>query len=52
MAIALLEISFIVLLVGMLVLSGVIGLVVIVRLFEPRGVKPFLQRLSGRPARR
>lgn len=47
MAIALLEISFIVLLVGMLGLAGVIGMIVVVRVVEPRGTKAFLQRLRS-----
>lgn len=51
-AIALLEISFIVLLVGMLALSGVFGLVIVARLIEPAGTKVFLRRLTGRPVRR
>jgi len=46
-AVALLEISFIVLLVGMLGLAGVIGMVVVVRIVEPRGAKAFLQRLRS-----
>lgn len=49
MAVALLEISFIVLLVGMLALAGVIGAVIVVRIVEPRGTRAFLKRLrSGR----
>lgn len=47
MAVALLEISFIVLLVGMLGLAGVIGMLVIVRVVEPRGAKAFMQRLRA-----
>ncbi len=46
MAIGTLEISFIVLLLGMLGLAGVIGMIVIVRLIEPRGTKEFLRRLG------
>lgn len=49
LAIALLEVSFIILLLFMLGLSGVIGLVVITRLVEPRGVKALSQRLIGLP---
>ena len=44
-----LEISFILLLLAMLGLSGVIGLVVVVRLVEPRGLKALSQRLIGLP---
>jgi hypothetical protein len=44
-----LEISFILLLLFMLGLSGVIGLVVIVRLVEPRGLKALSQKLIGLP---
>ena len=47
MAIAALEISFIVLLVGMLTLAGVIGMLVVVRVVEPRGAKVFVQRLRA-----
>ena len=49
LAISLLEISFIVLLLFMLGLSGVIGLVVITRIVEPRGMKVLSQRLIGLP---
>lgn len=48
MAVALLEITFIVLLVGMLALAGVIGAVIMVRVVEPRGTKAFLKRLRSR----
>ena len=44
-----LEISFIILLLFMLGLSGVIGLVVVTRLVEPRGLKALSQRLIGLP---
>lgn len=44
-----LEISFIILLLFMLGLSGVIGLVVVTRLVEPRGIKALSQRLIGLP---
>lgn len=47
MAVGALEISFIVLLVGMLAAAGVIGMLVIVRVVEPRGAKAFLQRLRS-----
>ena len=49
LAISLLEISFIVLLLSMLGLSGLIGLAVITRIVEPRGVKVLSQRLIGLP---
>ncbi|MGH2726965.1 MAG: hypothetical protein ACRDKS_08305 [Actinomycetota bacterium] len=49
LAISVLEISFILLLLFMLGLSGVIGLVVITRMVEPRGVKALSQRLTGFP---
>lgn len=49
LAISLLEISFIILLLFMLGLSGVIGLVVLTRMVEPRGVKALSQRLTGFP---
>ena len=44
-----LEISFILLLLFMLGLSGIIGLVVITRIVEPRGLKVLSQRLIGLP---
>ncbi|MEX2557008.1 MAG: hypothetical protein WEB06_15455 [Actinomycetota bacterium] len=43
------EISFIILLLFMLGLSGVIGLVVVARIVEPRGLKVLSQRLIGLP---
>jgi hypothetical protein len=49
LAISLLEISFIILLLSMLGLSGLIGLVVVARIVEPRGVKVLSQRLIGLP---
>ena len=49
LAISLLEISFIILLLSMLGLSGVIGLAVIARIVEPRGAKVLSQRLIGLP---
>ena len=49
LAISLLEISFIILLLSMLGLSGVIGLVVVARIVEPRGAKVLSQRLIGLP---
>ncbi|MGH2794413.1 MAG: hypothetical protein ACRDKG_08910 [Actinomycetota bacterium] len=49
LAISLLEISFIILLLFMLGLSGVIGLVVVARIVEPRGLKVLSQRLIGLP---
>ncbi|MHB8513454.1 MAG: hypothetical protein ACYDCC_14940 [Actinomycetota bacterium] len=51
-AFQLLEWSFITLLAGMLGLAGIIGLIVVVRLVEPRGLKAFLQRFSGKSASR
>lgn len=48
LAIALLEISFIILLLAMLGLAGLLGLVVVVRLVEPRGLKVMLRRLFER----
>lgn len=44
LAIAWLEISFIVLLLGMLGLAGLLGIVVVVRIVEPRGLKYLLRR--------
>ncbi len=44
-----LEISFILLLLFMLGLSGLIGIVVVARLVEPRGLKALSQRLIGLP---
>jgi hypothetical protein len=44
LAIAWLEISFIVLLLSMLSLAGLLGLVVVVRLVEPRGLKYLMRR--------
>ena len=44
-----LEISFILLLLSMLGLSGVIAMAVIVRMVEPRGMKALSQRLIGLP---
>ena len=52
LAISLLEISFIILLLGMLGLAGVIGLAVITRIVEPRGVKVLSQRLIGLPRKK
>ncbi len=52
LAIPVLEISFIILLLFMLGLSGVIGLVVLTRIVEPRGVKALSQRLTGFPRER
>ncbi len=49
LAVALLEISFIILLVFMLGLSGVIGVAVLVRIVEPRGLRALSQRLTGFP---
>jgi hypothetical protein len=43
------EISFIILLLFMLGLSGVIGLVVVARIVEARGLKVLSQRLIGLP---
>lgn len=48
LAIAWLEISFLVLLLGMLGLAGLLGLVVVVRLVEPRGLKFILRRAFER----
>ena len=44
-----LEISFILLLLFMLGLSGLIGVAVIVRMVEPRGLRALSQRLIGFP---
>ena len=52
LAISVLEISFIILLLGMLGLAGVIGLAVITRIVEPRGVKVLSQRLIGLPRKK
>ena len=49
LAISVLELSFIILLLFMLGLSGLIGLAVIVRIVEPRGMKALSQRLTGFP---
>jgi len=49
LAIAWLEISFIILLLSMLGLAGLIGLAVITRIVEPRGMKALSQRLIGLP---
>ncbi|MBI4729590.1 MAG: hypothetical protein HY775_08855 [Acidobacteria bacterium] len=43
-----LEASFISLLTAMTLATGLFGLAVIVRLVEPRGLRAFLRRLSGR----
>lgn len=47
---AALEFAFISLLVTMTVVSGLLGLVVVARVVEPRGVKALLERLK--PGRR
>ena len=44
-----LELSFIALLTFMLGLAGFIGVVVIVRIVEPRGLRALSQRLIGFP---
>jgi hypothetical protein len=44
-----LELSFILLLLFMLGLSGLIAFAVVVRIVEPRGVKALSQRLIGLP---
>jgi len=49
LAIFTLEIGFIILLLAMLGLSGLIGLAVLVRIVEPRGMKALSQRLFGFP---
>jgi hypothetical protein len=49
LAIAWLEISFVILLLSMLGLAGLIGLAVITRIVEPRGMKALSQRLIGLP---
>jgi hypothetical protein len=49
LAIALLELGFVILLLFMLGLSGVIGLAVLTRIVEPRGMKALSQRLIGLP---
>lgn len=47
-AVQLLELSFMILLGIMTVASGLIGLVVIVRVIEPGGLKQLLLRLRGK----
>ena len=49
LAVALLEVSFILLLLAMLGLAGLIGVAVVVRIVEPRGLKALSQRLIGLP---
>jgi hypothetical protein len=49
LAIFTLEIGFIILLLAMIGLSGLIGLAVLVRIVEPRGMKALSQRLFGFP---
>jgi hypothetical protein len=48
--VALLEIGFIILLLSMLGLAGLLGVVVVVRLVEPRGLKFLLRRTFERSA--
>jgi len=48
-AIHALELSFLIVLGGMTVASGLIGLVVIVRVVEPGGFKALAMRLRGKP---
>jgi hypothetical protein len=51
LAVKTLELSFMILLGAMTVASGLIALVVVVRVVEPGGLKQLLLRLSGkRPA--
>lgn len=45
-----LEFSFTALLVAMTVGSGVVALVVVARIVEPRGVRALVRRLAGRPS--
>jgi hypothetical protein len=45
-----LEISFIILLLSMLGASGLIALVIVVRVVEPSGVKALAARLRGKPS--
>lgn len=40
---------FMVVLVLMLALSGLFGLLVVVRLVEPRGIKALLRKIIGKP---
>lgn len=49
LAISMLEIGFIILLLAMLGLAGLIGLAVLVRIVEPRGMKALSQKLFGFP---
>ncbi|MGH2784385.1 MAG: hypothetical protein ACRDJ1_03935 [Actinomycetota bacterium] len=49
LAVSVLELSFVILLLAMLGLSGVIGLVVVARIVEPRGLKVLSQRMIGLP---
>jgi hypothetical protein len=50
LAIAWLELSFVVLLLSMLGLAGLLGLVVVARIVEPRGLKYILRRSFERSA--
>ena len=49
-AIHTLELTFLVLLGGMVVASGLIGLVVVVRVVEPGGLKALAARLRNKPS--
>jgi hypothetical protein len=40
---------FLVILVLMLALSGLFGVIVVVRMVEPRGMKALLRKLVGKP---
>jgi hypothetical protein len=52
LAVGALELSFILLLAFMLALSGVVALVVLVRVVEPRGLRALVARLAaGRRSR-
>lgn len=43
-----LEFAFLIVLGGMVVASGLVGLVVVTRMVEPGGVKVLLRRLAGK----
>jgi hypothetical protein len=48
-AVQALELTFLILLGAMVVASGLIGLVVVVRVVEPAGLKALADRLRGKP---
>jgi hypothetical protein len=52
LAIGALELSFIILLLFMLGLSGLIGFAVIVRMVEPKGARAMAKRVVGLPPKK